>query len=91
LPEYKVLLLRRAEKQLDRIPYVDHPRIVKAMLGLKDVSRPHGSRKLFDDVYRIRIGNYRVIYRIDDERKEILVGKVARRREDTYSAIEELF
>jgi mRNA-degrading endonuclease RelE of RelBE toxin-antitoxin system len=32
-----------------------------------------------------------VIYKIDDERKEVVVGKVARRREDTYRAIEDLF
>jgi mRNA-degrading endonuclease RelE of RelBE toxin-antitoxin system len=32
-----------------------------------------------------------VIYRIDDEHKEVVVGKVARRREDTYRAIEDLF
>jgi mRNA-degrading endonuclease RelE of RelBE toxin-antitoxin system len=32
-----------------------------------------------------------VIYKIDDERKEVVVGKIARRREDTYRAIEDLF
>jgi mRNA-degrading endonuclease RelE of RelBE toxin-antitoxin system len=37
------------------------------------------------------VGDYRVIYKIDDERKEVVVGKVARRREDTYRAIEDLF
>lgn len=91
MPEYEVLLRRRAEKQLDRVPYADHPRIVKAMLALEDDPRPRGCRKLFDDIYRIRVGDYRVIYKIDAERKEIVVGKIARRREDTYRAIEDLF
>ena len=90
MPEYEVLLRRRAEKQLDRVPYADHPRIVKAMLALGDNPRPRGCRKLFDDIYRIRVGDYRVIYKIDDEGKEVVVGKVARRREDTYRAIEDL-
>ena len=84
MPEYEVLLRRRAEKQLDRVPYADHPHIIKAMLALGDDPRPRGCRKLFDDIYRIRVGDYRVVYKIDDESKEVVVGKVARRREDTY-------
>jgi mRNA interferase RelE/StbE len=91
VPVYEVLLRRRAEKQLDLVPYVDHPRIVQAMLALRDDPRPPGCRKLLDDIYRIRVGAYRVIYKIDDERKEVVIGKVARRREDTYRVIEELF
>ena len=91
MPEYQVLLRRRAEKQLDRVPYADHPRIVEAMLALEDNPRPRGCRKLFDDIYCIRVGDYRVIYKIDDEQKEVVMGKVARRREDTYRAIEDLF
>lgn len=73
------------------MPYADHPRIVEAMLALEDDPRPRGCHKLFDDIWRICVGNYRVIYKIDDERKEVVVGKVARRREDTYRAIEDLF
>jgi mRNA interferase RelE/StbE len=61
------------------------------MLRLRDNPRPPGCRKLLDDIYRIRVGAYRVIYKIDDEHKEIVVGKVARRREDTYKVIKDLF
>ena len=78
MPAYEVLLRRRAEKQLDRVPYVDHPRIVQAMLALRDDPRPPGCRKLLDDIYHIRVGAYRVIYQIDDERKKVVVGEVAR-------------
>jgi len=78
VPAYEVLLRRRAEKQLDRVPYVDHPRIVQAMLALRDDPRPPGCRKLLDDVCRIRVGVYRVIYKIDDEREEVVVGEVVR-------------
>jgi mRNA interferase RelE/StbE len=91
VPEYQVLLRRRAEKQLDRVPYADHPRVVEAMLALEDDPRPRGCRKLFDDIWRIRVGDYRVIYKIDDERKEVVVGKVVRRREDTHRATKDLF
>jgi mRNA-degrading endonuclease RelE of RelBE toxin-antitoxin system len=45
---------------------------------------------LLDDIYRIRVGDYRATYRIDDELRQVVVGKVARRREDTYKAIDDL-
>ena len=91
MPKYEVLLRRRAEKQLDRVPYVDHPRLISAILALRDNPRPPGCRQLLDDIYRIRVGPYRVIYKIDDQREQVVVGKVARRREDTYRVIEDLF
>lgn len=61
------------------------------MLTLGNNPRSPGCRKLLDDIYRIRVGAYHVIYKIDDEHKEVVVGKVARRREDTYKVIEDLF
>jgi mRNA interferase RelE/StbE len=79
VPEYQVLLRRRAEKQLDQVPYADHPRIIEAVLALEEDPRPRGCLKLLDAIWRIRVGDYRVIYRIGDERKEVVVGKVARR------------
>lgn len=91
MPGYEVLLRRRAEKQLDRVPYADHGRIVGAVSALADDPRPSGCRKLHDDIYRIRIGPYRVIYKIDDRHKKVVIGKVARRREDSYRVIGDLF
>ena len=91
MQEYEVLLRRRAERQLDRVPYADHSRIIRALVALGTNPRPSGYRKLLDDIYRIRIGDYRAIYQVDDERLEVVVGKVARRREDTYRTLEELF
>lgn len=91
MPEYEVLLRRRAEKQLDRVACADHPRIVRAMLELEGDPRPRGCRKLFDNIYRIRIGDYRVVYKIDDERRAVAVGKIARRRENTCRDVEGLF
>lgn len=91
MTSYEILLRRRAEKQLDRVPYVDHPRLAKAMLAPGGDPRPPGCPKLLDDIYRIRVDPYRVIFKINDERKEFVVGKVARRREDPYKVIEDLF
>jgi len=91
MPTYEVLLRRRAEKQLDRVPYADHLRIVQALLALQDEPRPAGCRKLFDAIYRIHVGAYRIVYKVDDEKKQVVVGKIARRREDTYKGIGGLF
>ena len=91
MPDYQVLLRRSAEKQLDRVPFADHSRVVAKMLALEDNPRPRGSRKLLDEIYRLRIGDFRVIYKIDDQGKQVTVGKIARRREDRYREIEGLF
>jgi mRNA interferase RelE/StbE len=52
---------------------------------------PRGAKKLFDDIYRIRVGDYRVIYRVDDTKRLVDIGKVERRRERTYQDIGKLF
>ena len=39
----------------------------------------------------VRVGPYRIIYKVDDEHQEVVIGKVARYREDTYKVVEDLF
>ena len=60
-------------------------RIFGAIRELAAEPRPRGSRKLAGDdaPYRIRIGDYRVIYEVDDVTREILVTRV-RHRKDAY-------
>jgi len=86
MPRYKVELLdRRTERQLDRIHEPDFGRIRDAILKLEDDPRPPGCRKLRGlDGWRIRIGNWRVIYAIDDAERLVTIVEVKRRREDTY-------
>jgi mRNA interferase RelE/StbE len=64
---------------------------VQALLALRDNPRPSGCRKLFNDIYRVRVGAYRVIYKIDDKSRKVVVDKIARRREDTYRKVKDLF
>jgi mRNA interferase RelE/StbE len=82
---------RRVEKQILRLPRQIRNRVASAILELETHPRPHRCKKLVDDIYRVRIGRYRVIYRIFDSEKLVLIGKVARRSEDTYDDIEGLF
>jgi mRNA interferase RelE/StbE len=84
--KYRVELLdRKTRRELDRIHEPDFSRITKAILQLEDVPRPTGCRKLRGlEGWRIRVGNWRVIYHIDDDEKLVTVVSVRRRREDTY-------
>ncbi len=60
---YKVeLASKRVEKQILGFPRKDGSRITKAILNLGKTPRPYGAKKLAADVYRIRIGRYRIIY-----------------------------
>jgi mRNA interferase RelE/StbE len=70
---------------LDRIHEPDFNRVAKAILELEDNPRPPGCRKLRDlEGWRIRIGNWRVIYHINDQEQVVTIVEIRRRREDTY-------
>lgn len=76
---------RTAEKQLRELPAPAQRRIVKAVLALPHDLHPHGARKLsgYDDVFRIRVGVYRVIYSVADEVLVIIILKIGHRK-DVY-------
>lgn len=84
--KYRVDLLdRRTRRQLDRIHEPDFSRIVEAILELEDNPRPPQCRKLRGlEGWRIRVGNWRVIYHINDQECIVTIVEVRRRREDTY-------
>ena len=79
---YAVILRRAAEKELSRLPEKIHQRIAHKLLELENGPRPHGAQKLQGhEGYRIRIGDYRVLYLIDDKAKTVEVLAVGHRRE----------
>ena len=59
--------------------------------ALADDPRPQGCEKLYGDIYRVRVGDIRIIYLINEGDKRIEVGGIRRRSERTYKGIEELF
>lgn len=82
---YEVLILRRAQKELADLPKTDYERIRDAVAALAENARPVGCKKLVGrEGWRIRAGTYRVIYEIDDARKNITVLHIGHRR-DIYS------
>ena len=79
---YTVEILRSAQKQLAKIDGQDRERIIDAIRALANDPRPAGSKKLSGrSAWRIRIGTYRVIYEVHDERLLVLVVAVVHRRE----------
>jgi len=83
VPEYRVALKSSAEKEFFRLPDPVSDRIFRKIKALGTDPRPNGCKKLIGgrNAWRIRIGDYRVIYTIDDESREVEVTRIAHRRE----------
>jgi mRNA interferase RelE/StbE len=78
---YLVKLKRSAEKELEHLPEKIHDRIVAALIALKNNPLPVGAKKLHGrEGYRIRVGDYRILYVVDDSKQNIEVFSVAHRR-----------
>ncbi len=82
MEEYQVYLKRSAEKELEKLPEKVHDKIVQKLLLLKDNPRPQKAKKLRGrEGYRIRVGNHRILYLIDDENKVVEIYSISHRRE----------
>ena len=75
---------RRVERQLEKLPSNVQERILEAIVALANNPRPFGVHKLENDLHRIRIGRYRIVYSIEDKEHLVVITKVARRSERTY-------
>jgi mRNA interferase RelE/StbE len=83
----RVVLAPAAQRQLRRLPPGDAARLRGPILSLKVDPRPSSATKLGGtDFWRLRIGDMRIIYAIDDD--NVVVLKVARRSESTYRRID---
>lgn len=80
---YRVLLERAAEKDLSRLSTEIHDRIIAAIQSLAHHPRPSGCRKLTGSKndWRIRVGDYRLVYEIADAIRIVRVNRVRHRRE----------
>ena len=88
---YKLEVAPAADRDLERLKQrirrQDFERLRTAIRGLADEPRPHGIRKIkgAERAYRIRTGNYRVVYEIYDAKNVVLILHVGRRTETTYT------
>lgn len=82
MANYRIVITRSAAKELEEVPRRDREKIVSTIQALASEPRPVGSEKLTgDEKCRIRHGNYRVLYQIDDGAVVVTVVRVAHRRE----------
>ncbi|MCC6501311.1 MAG: type II toxin-antitoxin system RelE/ParE family toxin [Anaerolineales bacterium] len=79
---YQVILKRSAEKELDALQANLRERILRRLLALEENPRPSGIKKLQgQESFRLRVGDYRVLYTIDDKSKQVFIVGVGHRRE----------
>ena len=81
----------RIKRELRRVLPPDRARIAEAVQALADDPRPPGVVQLEQNVYRLRVGDYRVIYKVLEEERIILIGRIVRRSESTYRNLRRLF
>ena len=80
---YQVLFTPRAERELESLPEAARRRIAKKIDALAEEPRPSGIKKLrgHDNSYRLRAGDYRVLYTIEDRVVTVVVVRVGHRRD----------
>ena len=80
--KYEIRILRSAEKEMERLPKVVHSRISNRILSLENNPRPKGAKKLSTrDEYRLRVGNYRILYTVSESESAVTIIAVGHRRE----------
>jgi len=91
-PVFEVRLRsKRVQRELDSLQEADYERVLVKLRALAASPRPQGCEKLYDAVFRVRVGDFRIIYLIDEENKRIEVGGIRRRTGTTYKRIKGLF
>ena len=82
MAKYKITVKKSAAKELEEIPGKELRKIVRRIQSLVKNPRPHGSQKLSArQCYRVRQGDYRIVYSIDDKDSVIDIVKIGHRRE----------
>lgn len=80
---YRLVLRPAAQRDLERLPRTVLGRVERAVERLRENPHPLGCKKLsgFENEWRVRVGDYRILYIIDDAQQEIRVARIAHRRE----------
>ncbi len=83
MARYRIEVSRTAERQLKKLPGADQRRLVAAIQALADHPFPKGSRKLsgYEDVFRVRVGYYRVLYSVTKTKLVVIILKVGQRKD----------
>jgi mRNA interferase RelE/StbE len=81
---YSLLIKPSATKELEDLPLEDRRRVARRMTGLADQPRPPGHERLTGrELYRVRQGDYRILYEVSDRERTVTVIRIGHRR-DVY-------
>lgn len=84
MASYRLLIKPSATKEIEALPRKERPRVVARMRALAAEARPPGSEKLGGhELYRVRQGDYRILYEIVDHDHTVTIIKIGHRR-DVY-------
>jgi mRNA interferase RelE/StbE len=80
---YEIFIEKKAEKDLRRLPKNYQNKIIQKILNLKDNPKPIEARKItsLENYYRIKVGDYRIIYEINYKEKRVNIFRVRHRKE----------
>lgn len=80
---FEIRITPAAQREIDRLPNNARTRVETAIENLANDPRPHGCVKMhgIEDTYRIRVGNYRVMYQVFDRQLAVLIVTVADRKD----------
>ena len=87
MASYNIEIKKSASKELSKLPKKELKSVINKIKNLSADPRPTGSKKLSgDEKYRVRVGNHRVLYTIEDEKLVIYIVKVGHRK-DIYKML----
>jgi mRNA interferase RelE/StbE len=88
MKRYTVVLTQTAEKELQRLPVKTIEKIVLVLKSMEEDPRPHGCKKLkgYKNLWRVRVGDYRIIYAIEDVILFVDVREIGHRK-DIYDKL----
>ncbi|BAQ34935.1 type II toxin-antitoxin system RelE/ParE family toxin [Dehalococcoides sp. THU3] len=84
---YRIDLRRKAQQDLDKLPKKDFEAVIETIKELANTPRPKGIEKLKGSgLWRVRQGDYRIVYNIDDKQSLVIIVRIGNRR-DIYRSI----
>lgn len=84
---YQIVILPIAGRELDKVPPDQFHLIDRVIRSFSDSPRPAGIKKLDRDLYRVRVGHWRIVYTIQDREKRVVILRVKKRNERTYKGV----
>lgn len=81
MKSYEVLIVASADKELAGMQRILRQRIIEKLEEISKDPRGTDSKKLDDATYRVRVGDYRIVYNVNDKERKVVITRIRHRRE----------